>query len=68
MRPAALHASYNRLIAGQPCSLQIGAAVMAGKYAFLLRHLSRYSTRLAAMDDVQLTALLKSRLAPVKGC
>lgn len=39
---------------------------MAGRYRYLLRHLSRYSARLAAMDDAQLTALLKSRLAPIK--
>lgn len=45
---------------------QVGAAAMAGQYRYLLRHLSRYSARLAAMDDAQLIALLKSRLAPIK--
>jgi hypothetical protein len=45
--------------------MQIGAAVMAGQYAFLLRHLSRYSTKLAAMDEAQLTRMLRERLAPL---
>ena len=53
----------------QPCvphpRMQIGAAVMAGQYAFLLRHLSRYSTKLAAMDEAQLTRMLRERLAPL---
>ncbi|KAI3434847.1 hypothetical protein D9Q98_002901 [Chlorella vulgaris] len=62
------HAAHDALCFVGISFFEIGAAVMAGKYAFLLRHLSRYSTRLAAMDDAQLTALLKSRLAPFKGC
>ena len=45
--------------------LQVGAAVLAGRYAYLLRHLSRFSNRLAVMDDEQLTQLLKQRLRPV---
>lgn len=44
---------------------QVGAAVMAGRWPFLLRHLSRYSARLAAMSDEQLVALMKERLAPL---
>ena len=46
--------------------MQVGAAAIAGRYAYLLRHLSKYSARLAAMDDAQLIQLLKSRLAPIK--
>lgn len=38
---------------------------MAGRWAFLLRHLSRYSARLAAMSDAELVAMLKGRLAPL---
>lgn len=46
-------------------ALQVGAAAMAGRWAYLLRHLSRYSRRFAAMSDAQLVALLKERLRPV---
>jgi hypothetical protein len=38
---------------------------MAGRYAFLLRHLCRYSKRLAAKSDAQLEALLRGRLLPI---
>lgn len=38
---------------------------MAGRWPFLLRHLSRYSMRLAAMSDDQIVAMLKERLAPL---
>ncbi len=44
---------------------QVGAAAMAGRWPFLLRHLSRYSARLVAMSDEQLVAMLKERLAPL---
>ncbi|KAI7846206.1 hypothetical protein COHA_000276 [Chlorella ohadii] len=44
---------------------EVGAAAMAGRWPFLLRHLSRYSARLAAMSDEQLVAMLKERLAPL---
>lgn len=44
---------------------QVGAAAMAGRWPFLLRHLSRYSTRLAGMSDEEVMAMLKERLAPV---
>ena len=51
---------------GPTCCLpQVGAAVMTGKYAYLLRHLSRYSAKLAAMDDAQLTQMLRARLVPL---
>ncbi len=42
-----------------------GSAAMAGRWSFLLRHLSRYSARLAAMSDEQIVAMLKERLAPL---
>lgn len=38
---------------------------MAGRWPFLMHHLSRYSTRLAAMSDEQIVAMLKERLAPL---
>lgn len=38
---------------------------MAGQWGYLIRHLSRYSAKLAALDDEQLTQLLKDRLAPL---
>ncbi|KAL4425429.1 hypothetical protein ABPG75_009445 [Micractinium tetrahymenae] len=60
------HAEHDALCFIGTSFFQVGAAVMAGKYSYLLRHLSRYSARLAAMDDAQLITLLKSRLAPIK--
>lgn len=38
---------------------------MAGRWPYLLRHLSRYSRRFAAMSDGELVELLKERLQPV---
>ncbi|KAL4446747.1 hypothetical protein ABPG77_007991 [Micractinium sp. CCAP 211/92] len=60
------HAEHDALCFIGTSFFQVGAAAMAGQYRYLLRHLSRYSARLAAMDDAQLIALLKSRLAPIK--
>ena len=45
----------------------VGLAVFTRRYAFLLRHLSRYSARLAEMSESELVGLLRSRLAPVRG-
>jgi hypothetical protein len=44
----------------------VGLAVFTRRYAFLARHLSRYSSRLASMTDAEVVALLKSRLAPIR--
>lgn len=46
---------------------QVGAAAMAGRWAYLLRHLSRYSARFAAMSDAELVQLLRARLQPIAG-
>ena len=45
---------------------EVGLAVLLRRYGFLLRHLSRYSARLAAMSDAELTQLLRARLAPIQ--
>lgn len=60
------HAEHDALCFVGTSFFQVGVAAMAGRYGYLLRHLSRYSARLAAMDDAQLVALLKSRLEPIK--
>lgn len=44
----------------------VGLAVFTRRYGFLVRHLVRYSSRLAAKSDAELAALLRSRLAPVR--
>ena len=45
---------------------QVGAAVLLGQYAYLVRHMPRYSKALAALSDAELEGLLRARLAPIK--
>jgi fatty acid desaturase len=44
----------------------VGAAVLAGKWDFLVKHFARYSKKFAEMSDEEVVEELKRRLQPIK--
>jgi len=60
------HAENDALVFLDIGFFDVGAAVFAGKWGFLVKHFARYSKKFAEMSDQEVIEELKRRLQPVR--
>jgi fatty acid desaturase len=59
------HAENDAIVFTKIGFFDVGAAVFAGKWNFLVEHFARYSKKFAGMSDAEVVEELKRRLRPV---